>query len=150
MYSYIKRMCSTCPGCALVNPTKGKLSKLVYNFPIEAPFKVLHVDAYSAGTHSRFEGSISYLIGCCGMCSFGILEPVTSANASTFSSAIMNMQLCFGFTAQWSWIRTVNSSVSVENLLIFLKSTVTFCRAIITTLCSSNGCVGTSTKSHIL
>jgi hypothetical protein len=64
MYSYIKRICSACSGCTLANPTTGKLSKLVYNFAIEAPFKVLHVDAYSAGAHSEFEGSTSYLIGC--------------------------------------------------------------------------------------
>jgi hypothetical protein len=70
MYSFIKKMCATYPRCTLVNPTRGKSSKLVYNFPIEAPFQVLHVDAYSAGTHSRFEGSTSYLIGCYGMCSF--------------------------------------------------------------------------------
>jgi hypothetical protein len=85
------------PRMCLTNPTKGKSSKLVYNFPIEAPFRVLHVDSYSAGAYSSFEGSTSYLIGCCGMCSFGILEPVTSTNASTFASAIMKMQLNFGF-----------------------------------------------------
>jgi hypothetical protein len=55
------------------------------------------LDAYSAGAHSGFEGSTSYLIGCCGMRSFGILEPVTTTNASTFASAFMKMQLCFGF-----------------------------------------------------
>jgi hypothetical protein len=49
MYSYVKRMCSACPGCALSNPTKAKSSELVYNFPIEAPFMVLHVDVYMAG-----------------------------------------------------------------------------------------------------
>jgi hypothetical protein len=74
------------------------ISKVLYNFPIEAPFQVLQVDAYSAGAQSGFEGSTSYFIGCCGMCSFGILEPVTSANTSTFaSSTIMKMQLRFGF-----------------------------------------------------
>jgi hypothetical protein len=31
------------------------------------------------------------------MCSFALLEPVTSASASTFASAIMKMQLRFGF-----------------------------------------------------
>jgi hypothetical protein len=97
MYSYIKRMCSACPGCTLTDPTRGKSSKLVYNSSTEAPFKVLHVDAYSAGAHSGFEGSTSYLIGFCGMCSFGIVEPVTSANASPFASAIMKMQLRFDF-----------------------------------------------------
>jgi hypothetical protein len=30
MYSYIKRMCNACPGCALANPTKSKSSELVY------------------------------------------------------------------------------------------------------------------------
>jgi hypothetical protein len=148
MYSYIKRMCSACPGCALANLTRGKSSKLVYNFPVEAPFKVLHVDAYSAGLHFGFEGSTSYLIGCCSMCSFGILEPVTSANASTFASAITKMQLALVFATQWFWIKTVNSLVSAGNPLIFLKSTVTFCWAIITTLCLSNGCVGTSIKGY--
>ena len=97
MHSYIKRICSACPGCALANLTRGKTSKSVYNFPIEAPFRVLHVDAYSAGVHSSFEGSTSYFIGCCGMCSFGILKLVASATASTFASAIMKMQLRFGF-----------------------------------------------------
>ncbi len=90
-------MCSACPGCALAKPTKGNSSKSVYYFPIKAPFKVLHVDTYSASMHSGFEGSTSFLIGCCGMCSFGILELVTSTNASTFASAIMKMQLCFDF-----------------------------------------------------
>jgi hypothetical protein len=93
MYSYVKRMCAACPGCALSNPTKTKSSELVYNFPIEAPFMVLHVDAYMAGAHSGFEGSETYIIACCGMCSFGALEPVTCANATTFASAIMKIQL---------------------------------------------------------
>ncbi len=96
MYSYIKRMCSACPGCASANPMKGRSCKLVYNFPIEAPFLVLHVDAYSAGTHPRFEGSDVYLVACCGMCTFGTLEPVASPNATTFALAIMKIQLCYG------------------------------------------------------
>ena len=54
MYLYVKRMCASCPGCALSNPTKSKSSELVYNFPIEAPFIVMHVDAYMAGAHSGF------------------------------------------------------------------------------------------------
>ncbi len=54
MYSYIKRMCSVCPGCALANPTKEYSCELDYNFPIKAPFLVLQIDAYSAGAHSGF------------------------------------------------------------------------------------------------
>jgi hypothetical protein len=87
MYTYIKRMCLTCPGCALSNPTKIKSSELVYNFPIEAPFMVLHVDAYMAGSHTGFEGSEMYLVACCGMCTFNALKPISGA----FASAIMKI-----------------------------------------------------------
>ncbi len=40
MYSYVKRMCQACPGCALANPTRRKSSELVYNFLIEDPFSL--------------------------------------------------------------------------------------------------------------
>ena len=97
MYSYVKRMCQACPGCALANPTRGKSSELVYNFPIEAPFLVMFFDAYSAGKHASFEGSECYLIGCCGMCSFVCIEPITRASATTFASTIMKILLRYGF-----------------------------------------------------
>jgi hypothetical protein len=93
----MKKMCSACPGCALSNPTKATLSELLYNFPIKAPFLVLHVDTYIAGAHSSFEGSETYLVACCGMCTFGALEPMTGASATMFASAIMKIQLGYGF-----------------------------------------------------
>jgi hypothetical protein len=96
MYSYIKRMCSACPGCALANPTKVRSCELVYNFSIKAPFLVLHVDAYLASAHSGFEGSDVYLIACCVTCTFGALKPITRPNATTFASAIMKIQLQYG------------------------------------------------------
>jgi hypothetical protein len=74
MYTYVKKMCSMCPGCALLNPKKAKLSKLVYNFPIEVPFLVLHIDTYKAGAHSGFEGLETYVVAYCGMSTFGALE----------------------------------------------------------------------------
>jgi hypothetical protein len=94
---YIKKMCAACPGCALANPTKAKSSELVYNFPIKAPFLVLHIDAYMASKHSGFEGLETYLVSCCGMCTFGALEPVRGANATTFALETMKIQLCYGF-----------------------------------------------------
>ncbi len=93
MYTYVKKMCAACLGCALANPTKKKSCELVYNLPIEAPFLVLHVDAYMASKHSGFEVSETYLVACCRMCTFGALEPVMGANATTFASAIMKIQL---------------------------------------------------------
>jgi hypothetical protein len=62
-------MCAACPGC-IANTIKSKSSKLVYNFPIKAPFLVLIVDTYSAGKHSSFDGFETYLVACCGMTGF--------------------------------------------------------------------------------
>jgi hypothetical protein len=58
---------------------------------------VLHVDGYQAGKESGFEGSTHYLIGCCGMCTFAAMEPISNANSTTYASAIMKMILCYGF-----------------------------------------------------
>ena len=81
----------------MANPTRSKSSDLVYNFPIEAPFLVVFFDAYSAGKHTGFEGFECYLIGCCGMCSFACMEPITRVLATTFASAIMKILLRYGF-----------------------------------------------------
>jgi hypothetical protein len=97
IYAYVKWMRNACPGCALSNSNRGKSSELVYGFPIEAPFLVMHFNAYSAGKHSGFEGSEVYLIRCCGMCRFACMEPVANPSATTFVSAIMKIQLIYGF-----------------------------------------------------
>jgi hypothetical protein len=97
MYSYIKRMCHACPGCALLNPLHGSSSELIYHFPIEVPFLVLFVDAYSAGKYSGFEGSKIYLIATCGITGFSAMETIQHANLTTFASGIMKIQLRFGF-----------------------------------------------------
>jgi hypothetical protein len=96
MYSYIKKMCNACPGCVLSNPGCEKSSELVYHFPIESPFCVLFVDAYKAGNHSSFEGNEAYLISCCGMTSFAVMEPIKHATSQNFVSAIMKIQLQCG------------------------------------------------------
>jgi hypothetical protein len=97
MYAYVKQMCNACPSCALSNPNRSKSLELVYGFPIEALFLVMHFDAYSAGKHSGFEGSEVYLIGCCGMCGFTCMEHVANPSATTFASAIMKIQLRYRF-----------------------------------------------------
>jgi hypothetical protein len=97
MYKYISGMCSSCPGCTLSNPTRGKSRELIYTFPIEAPFMVLHIDGYQAGAESGFEGSFHYLIAACGMCTFAAMEPIQNASATTYASAIMKIILRYGF-----------------------------------------------------
>jgi hypothetical protein len=96
MYSFIKRMCNACPGCALSNSTRSISLELVYHFPIEASFRVLFVDGYNAGKHSGFEGSEAYLIAECGMTGFSVMEPIQHATSSSFASGIMKIQLRFG------------------------------------------------------
>ncbi len=96
MYSYIKKMCNACPCCALSNPGRKTSSKLVYHFPIKAPFRVIFMDSYKAGSHSSFEGDKEYLLSCCGMTGFAVMEPIKHANSQNFASAIMKIQLQFG------------------------------------------------------
>jgi hypothetical protein len=88
--SGMPRFCTLQPHC-------GKSSELLYNFPIEAPFLVMHFDAYVAGKHAGFEGSNAYLIGCFGMCSFTCMEPITNPSSTKFASAIMHIILRYGF-----------------------------------------------------
>ena len=59
---------------------------------------VLFVDIYAAGTEINFDGTKHYLIGACGMTSFGIYEPTYEQNESAFDSALMNIWLRFGFS----------------------------------------------------
>ena len=99
MWKYITRMCNACPGCSLSNPTKRASSELVYNFPVHAPFVVMHFDAYMAGKHQSFEGNDCYLIGCCGMTGFACSEPVSQPSAKTFASSIMKILLRYGICA---------------------------------------------------
>ncbi len=97
MWRYITCMCKACPGCALTNPTHGRLCELIYSFPIEAPMMVLHIDGYQAGKESRFKGSMHYLVVCCGMCTFAAMEPILNANSTTYVSVIMKIILRYGF-----------------------------------------------------
>jgi hypothetical protein len=96
MYKFKARMCNACPGCTLSNPTRSQSSKLLYNFPIEAQMKGIHIDGYTAGKQQGFECSNIYLIACCGMCTFAAVEPVTNASAKSFPSAIMKIMLQYG------------------------------------------------------
>ncbi len=58
---------------------------------------VLHIDGYSAGKQIGFEGSETYLIACCGMCTFAAMEPIINPSANTFALAIMKIIMRSGF-----------------------------------------------------
>ncbi len=58
---------------------------------------VLHINGYHAGKKSGFEGYSHYLIACCVMCTFTIMEPIANANSATYTATIMKIILQFGF-----------------------------------------------------
>jgi hypothetical protein len=58
---------------------------------------VLHIDGYQTGKESGFKGPSNYLIACCGMCTFAIMEPVTNANLTTYAAKIMKIILRLRF-----------------------------------------------------
>jgi hypothetical protein len=72
-------------------------SDIVYHFLIEAPFRVLIIDAYLAGKCSGFEGSNVYLLASDGMTGFTVMEPIQTPSSTTFASDMMKIQLRFGF-----------------------------------------------------
>ena len=44
LYSYCKKMISSCVGCQMANATRSPAKELVYNFPIDTLMSVLHLD----------------------------------------------------------------------------------------------------------
>jgi hypothetical protein len=147
MYAFVKQMCQAFPGCALANPTQSKSSELIYNFPIEAPFLVMHFNTYAAGTYAGFEGSECYLVGCCGMSSFACMEPITNVSAATFASAIMKMLVQYGLCHTLCSIRTLSALAYAARHWIYYKSINTSCLERITTQCLSSESIVISQKA---
>ncbi len=75
MYSFIKRLCNACPGCALSNPTCRYILRTGLSFShwcsILGPLR-----RWLLCKHSGFEGSKAYLIAACGMTGFSVMEPI--------------------------------------------------------------------------
>ena len=61
----------------MANLTNSPSKDLVYNFPVDAPMSVLHVDGYTVGANINFAGDKGFLIAACGMSTFAVAEPVT-------------------------------------------------------------------------
>jgi hypothetical protein len=96
-FTYIKTMCSRCAGCNLANSIHNKSSELTYSFPIDAPFRVIHADAWTLGTDLSFSGDKSFMIVNCGMTAYVATEPLKEMNAKTFAAAIVTIMLREGF-----------------------------------------------------
>ena len=88
MYTYCVHIYCQFPNCVLSNPTT-KINELVYKLLINAPFNILHVNCYKAGTHFKFGGTGRYIVSACGMTGCATCEPVADEYATIYVSAVM-------------------------------------------------------------
>jgi hypothetical protein len=98
MYKYVKFMIQHCAGCSMTKSRLRKSSALLYSFPVDQPWLVVHADVYTIGTEQGFSGEKSFMNVVCGMCSFCMVEALlsTDMNSSGFSKAIMKICLTMG------------------------------------------------------
>jgi hypothetical protein len=98
MYKYIEHLITHCAGCNLGKSKIRKSSALVYSFPIDQPWIVLHANVYSVGTDQGFSGEKSFMNVVYGMCSFCAIEGLgaNDMNSNGFAKAIMKICLTLG------------------------------------------------------
>ena len=96
MYKYIAKMISMCAGCCLGNPLIRHSRELIYSFPVDKPFKVIHADVFTIGADLGFSGHKIFMVIVCGLCTFAIQEPLREMNSTSFADAIMKITLAYG------------------------------------------------------
>jgi hypothetical protein len=74
MYKYIDYLIKSCAGCNLIKSKIRKSSTLVYSFPIDQRWVVLHTGVYTIGAEQGFSGEKSFMNVLCGMCTFCAVE----------------------------------------------------------------------------
>ena len=78
---YCKKLITSYTGCRLANATRFPTNELVYNFPIDAPIYVLHIDGYTVGANINFAGNKGFFVVACDMCTFTVAKPVINPSA---------------------------------------------------------------------
>ena len=96
MVKYIQQMIKRCPGCKMANSTINSKQNYIYSFPIDAPFRTIHIDIYTLGKTASFDGDTALFIVLDHMTSFAVVEPVKELNSKTFSKALMRVLLTHG------------------------------------------------------
>ena len=76
-------MIASCVGCKLANAKVSPSRELVWNFPIDAPMTVLHVDGYQVGANINFASDKGFLLAACGMSTFAVAKPAPKPSAET-------------------------------------------------------------------
>ena len=96
MAKYIQEIMNRCPGCKMANATIHRKNNYLYSFPIDAPFRTIHIDIYTLGKTQSFDGVVALFIVVDHMTSFAVIEPVSAANSDVFSKALMKILLTHG------------------------------------------------------
>ena len=96
MVKYVQNMVQRCPGCKMANSTINTKQNYLYSFPIDAPFRTIHIDIYTLGKTESFDGDVALFIVLDHMTSFAVVEPVKQLNSKTFSKALMRVLLTHG------------------------------------------------------
>jgi hypothetical protein len=89
-------MCKACAGCELADSSKWKSKELLYTFPMSAPFRYMHCDAYMAGKDQGFDGEVAFMNCLDGMTAYAISEPLREMTSNEFAKAIMKISLQHG------------------------------------------------------
>jgi hypothetical protein len=61
MWKYVNHLISCCAGCTLGNARSRKSTTLVYSFPTDMPWVILHADVYTVGVDQGFSGEKSFM-----------------------------------------------------------------------------------------
>ena len=89
LYSCMKSMISKCTGYRLVHLAHRPSSEIVYHFPVEAPFLVMHIDIYVVGRHQSFQCCHYDLIISDQMTEISIAVSLHEANGSSIATTFM-------------------------------------------------------------
>ena len=98
----------------MANATHSSSNELVYNFPIDAPMSVLHINGYTVGANLNFAGDKGFLIAACGMCTFAVAKSETNPSAMVYAQDLLMIMLRFGLTHTIFLTRTRNSTTHFD------------------------------------
>ena len=80
----------------MANATVNKKNVHLYTFPVDAPFRTIHIDIYTMGKTEAFDGHKALFIVLDHMSSFAVIEPVQQLNSDSFTKALMKILLSHG------------------------------------------------------
>ena len=80
----------------MANATTNRKNVHLYSFPIDAPFRTVHVDIYTMGKTESFDGYKALFILLDHMTSFAVVEPLSQLNSDSFSKAMVKIILQHG------------------------------------------------------